>query len=185
MLEKIAGLLILCLLFFPGNVFPYQFRDYKWGERQKTIKEKLLKAGKEVTERQNTLSYKDAIFGRDCRVELFFTLGQHALCCVNLVWDNTDIGAKLKEELTKKYGEPAKHNIYTQEYTWIDSSGDDYDNLNLDFNCLDTRLEYHGGDYFKQYQRELTSLFLAKNGYGPNKPARRPYVIMELDGGRG
>ncbi|MDP2922644.1 MAG: hypothetical protein Q8O30_02860, partial [Candidatus Omnitrophota bacterium] len=86
--------------------------------------------------------------------------------------------------LTKKYGEPVKLNAYTEEYTWTGPSEYEYDNLSLDYNYGDTRLQYYGGDYFKQYQKELTNIFSEKNGYGPNKPPRQPHIIMELDGGR-
>ncbi|MFA5338393.1 MAG: hypothetical protein WC330_08670 [Candidatus Omnitrophota bacterium] len=173
--------LTLCLL-AAGNVFAYQFRDYTWGTPQNIIEENLLKEGRELSKEQYAIHYHENILGADCEVVFLFTLSGRLLCGVNLIWSNTDIGLRLKDELTKKYGEPVKFNAYTEEYTWVGSS--DYDKLDLDYNYGDTRLEYYGGDYFKEYQKNLVSLFTAKNGYGPNNPPRQPHIIMELDGGR-
>jgi len=183
MIRKGFFYLILALCFFANsNAFAYQFRDYSWGTPRKTVEENLLNEKRELSQEQYAMHYNENIFGSDCEVVFLFTLSGQLLCAVNLIWDNTDIGPKLKEDLTKKYGEPVKFNAYTEEYTWPGSS--DYDKLTLDYNYGDTRLEYYGGDYFKEYQKNLTNLFSAKNGYGPKNPPREPHIIMELDGGR-
>lgn|GEM_PF-745500 len=171
----------LCFL-VSGNIFAYQFRDYSWGTPLKVIEESLLKDKKELSKEQYAIYYNENIFGSDCKVVFLFTLSGELLCAINLIWNNTDIGPKLKDELTKKYGEPIKFNTYTEEYTWTGTS--DYDKLNLDYNYGDTRLEYYGGDYFKEYQKNMADLFSARNGYGSNKYPREPHIIMELDGGR-
>jgi hypothetical protein len=165
------------------RVFAYQFRDYAWGAPRNVIKEELTKDGKEITEENSAMYYYEKIFGVNCQIAFLFTLSSQLLCGVTLIWNNTDIGVKLKEELTKKYGEPAKLNPYIEEYTWTDTNEAESDDLTLDYNYGDTRLEYYGGDYFKQYQKELTNLFTVKSGY-KDKPVRQPHIIMELDGGR-
>jgi hypothetical protein len=184
MAKRVVYLLFVFSFLLMPSAFAYQFRDYTWGTPQEEIKERLIKESIEVTAQRNALSYKDKIFNMDCQVVFLFTLGSRRLCNITLTWNNTAIGAKLKEELTKKYGEPQRHNPYTDEYVWAGPIEGKSDDLDLDYNYGDTRLEYYGEGYFKEYQKELTNVFLAKNGYGPNKPARRPYIIMELEGGR-
>ncbi|MDD4955141.1 MAG: hypothetical protein PHP17_03785 [Candidatus Omnitrophica bacterium] len=174
-------LAVLCFLNC-GNVFAYQFRDYTWGTPRKVIEENLLKGKMNFSKEQYAVYYNENIFGSDCKVVFLFTLSGELLCAVNLIWNNTDIGPKLKDELVKKYGDPVKLNAYTEEYTWPGTS--DYDKLNLDYNYGDTRLEYYGGDYFKEYQKNMADLFSAKNKYGANNYPRQPHIIMELDGGR-
>ncbi|MDD5429286.1 MAG: hypothetical protein PHE97_01040 [Candidatus Omnitrophica bacterium] len=181
---RIFYMLFISFLVFANTVLgasTYQFRDYTWGEPRSVIKQRLLKEGRQVTEEQYAIYYREKIFNEDCQVVFLFTPSEQILGSVNLIWNSTETGAKLKDELTKKYGQPVKYNAYTEEYTWPGSS--DYDKLCLDYNYGDTRLQYYGGQYFEQYQKELTNVFSAKAGY-PEQPQFRPHVIMELDGGR-
>ena len=149
MFKRILYLFILSSLFLSGNAFSYQFRDYSWGTPKSEIKEKLISQGKEVTDENNVLYYKDKIFDEDCQVCFIFTLGSQALCVITLTWNDTAVGAKLKEELAKKYGEPVKINPYSQEYTWTGHLEEKCDDLDLNYNRGDTRLQYYGEDCYR------------------------------------
>ena len=183
MIKKATCFLLMFTFLLIPYTFAYQFREYTWGTPRNAIREKLIKEGKKPQEESSAMYYREKIFDKDCQVAFLFTLSGQLLCGITLIWDATDLGARLKEELTKKYGEPVKLNPYTEEYTWTDSSSGESDDLKLDYNYGDTRLQYYGGDYFKQYQKELTNIFTAKHGY-EEKPQRQPHIIMELDGGR-
>lgn len=98
----------------------YCFEDYKWGQTLVDTKNQLKNKNKdfESINKEDSghvgLAYSDKIFGESCYVVLSFTPKSKLLAGIVISWEDTSVGAGLKNLLTKKYGIPTQPNQFME-----------------------------------------------------------------------
>lgn len=147
---------LLSTFLFVLYCYPYQFEDYKWGDKKKDILDKLNSSQKIFFEMGSSIGYLDTIAGHECMVKLIFSPKSEELASIELVWDNKDLGERLKAWLIEKYGEGFIQIEGKNIYHW--KTDTPYDEIVLEYEFAVTKITYYGGKFYSNYLQELDSL---------------------------
>ena len=135
----------------------YCFEDYKWGQTLADTKNQLKNKNKnfESINKEDSghvgLAYTDKIFGETCKVTLAFTPKSKLLAGIIVSWEDTSVGAGLKNLLTKKYGIPTQPNQFMEKYIW-------YGIAVLDYSFIKTDLCYGSEYHYEKLRKETAEI---------------------------
>ncbi|MBD3246129.1 MAG: hypothetical protein GF333_03870 [Candidatus Omnitrophica bacterium] len=129
----------------------YQYESFEWNDtREETEQDVLVRENHIVFADEEHIVYQDKKYRHPCTVTLSFDSEDRLLEKVSVKWDTTEVGPRVRQVLTGKYGKPYSRSAYGQSYLWRDPQRDEV--VRLNYSVRSTELTYFGKKFYQKHR---------------------------------
>ena len=153
--KKAIFIMALFLFFLPLESLAFEFKEFEWGEDERSVKETVRNDRKKrmlISDFVWQIRYEERLFGEPAEVELVFTRGSKKLAAINVVWNTVDVGEEARKSLNDRLGRPEKVNTFAKHYEWKGPYTDE--RIILDYFEEKTTVSFRGGKYYREFLKE-------------------------------